>query len=259
MVKKTAGCLLFSLILSNIAYAAHPLITDDTGTQGTGTMQFEFIGEYGTDEEYGVAERGYEAPTVPVFSYGITDAVDLILGLPSVSLTTEDAGETTALRGIGDAAIEVKSRFYDKDSLSLALKPGISLPTGDENKGLGNGKISYSTVLIAGKKAEPWAFHFNVGYALNHYKLQADRDANRKHLWHVSAASQLEIVKDLSLVANIGMERNSDRTSNTSPAFALAGFIFSITENLEVDMGIKVGLNKPETDVTYLAGIVWRL
>ena len=42
--------------------------------------------------------------------------------------------------------------IFDKEGLSFDLKPGITLPTGDENKGLGNGRASYSLNLITTKK-----------------------------------------------------------------------------------------------------------
>lgn len=246
-------------ITAGTVFAAHPLITDDTGTQGKGKAQLEFIGEYGIDKEEGVTEKGYEVPTVPFLSYGITDSMDLVFGLPYASVRVEDAETTTAVRGATDMSIELKARIYEKDGLSFAVKPGISLPTGDEEKGLGNGKTSYSAFFITTKEAEPWAFHFNVGYARNEYKLPADEEANRKDIWHVSLASQVEVMKDLNLVANIGMEKNPDKTSDTHPAFILGGVIYSITENVDIDFGVKCGLNKPETDYSILAGITWRL
>jgi hypothetical protein len=142
--------------------------------------------------------------------------------------------------------------------LSFAIKPGVTLPTGDEDKGLGNGKISYSTFFITTKERAPWAFHFNIGYIRNEYKLRVDEAANRKDLWHVSLASQVEAIKNLKAVANIGMERNLDKGSNTDPAFLLGGVIYSITESFDLDAGVKAGLNKPETDITYLAGVTKR-
>ncbi|OGW54218.1 MAG: hypothetical protein A2Z46_05060 [Nitrospirae bacterium RBG_19FT_COMBO_55_12] len=246
-------------ITAGKVFAAHPLITDDTGTQGKGKAQLEFIGEYGIDKEEGVTEKGYEVPTVPFLSYGITDSMDLVFGLPYALVTVEDAEITTAVRGATDMSIELKTRIYEKDGLSFAVKPGISLPTGDEEKGLGNGKTSYSAFFITTKEAEPWAFHFNAGYVRNEYKLQADEEANRKDIWNVSLASQVEVEKDLNLVANIGMEKNPDKTSDTHPAFILGGVIYSITENVDIDFGAKCGLNKPETDYSILAGITWRL
>ena len=80
----------------------------------------------------------------------------------------------------------------------------------------------------------------------------------RIEIWHASAASELEVVKDLRVVVNIGMERNPDKTSNLDPAFILGGLIYSISKNFDIDFGIKGGLNKPETDYAILAGIAWR-
>lgn len=248
-----------AIMTAGTAFAAHPLITDDTGTQGKGKMQFEFIGEYGIDKENGTTEKGFEVPTVPFLSYGLSDTIDLVFGLPYTSVTVDDGATTSTVRGFTDASIELKARIYEKDGLSLAVKPGVSLPTGDEEKGLGNGKISYSTFLIATKEAGPWAFHFNVGYIRNEYKLPGDEDANRKDLWHVSLASQVEVAKDLNVVANIGMERNPDVTSDVNLAFVLGGLVYAAGEHMDLDFGVKGGLNRAETDYTVLAGITWRL
>ena len=246
------------LAWSGPAFAAHPLITDDAGTQGKGKLQFEFNGEYARDKEDGITVKSFTFPTIPVLSYGIADTVDIVFGLPYTVVTTEEAGTETRQSGLSDASIEMKARFYEKEGLSLAVKPGISLPTGDENKGPGNGKISYSAFLITTREAAPWAFHFNLGYIRNEYKLRVDEDAKRKDIWHVSLASQLEVVKDLSTVANAGMERNSDKTSNTHPAFVLGGFIYSLNESVDIDAGVKAGLNRAEADYTLLAGLTYR-
>lgn len=259
MIKKAAVNLLSVIILSNVAYAAHPLITDDTGTQGKGKMQFEFIGKYEKDEENSITGKAFEAPTIPVFSYGITDSLDIVFGLPFLSVRSEEWGSTSAVRGLGDASLELKARLYEADGVSLAVKPGISLPTGNENRGLGSGKLSYSTFFIATKEVEPWVFHFNAGYARNEYKLPLEAQANRKHLWHISLASQVQVRKDLELVANIGMYRNPDRTSNISPSFGLLGFIYSLSEKVDLDIGFKSGFNKAEPDSALLAGVTWRL
>ncbi len=241
------------------AHAAHPLITDDTGTQGKGKTQLEFIGEYGHDKENGVTTNSLVVPTIPVVSYGIADTVDLVLGISYLRIETRQEGVTNRESGISDASVQVKWRFYEKDGLSFAVKPGVTLPTGDENKGLGSGRASYSMFFITTKEIRPWAFDLNLGYIRNEYKLQTDEDANRKDIWHVSLASQVKVAKNLQAVTNIGMERNPDKTSDTDPAFILGGFIYSITGNLNVDFGVKTGLNRPETDISYLAGITWSL
>lgn len=244
--------------LKGTTYAAHPLITDDTGTQGKGKYQFEFIGEYGHDSENGVTTNTLVFPTVPILSYGMADTVDLVLGISYQRIETKQDDVTTTEEGISDASVQLKWRFYEKDGLSFAVKPGVTLPTGDENKGLGNGKASYSMFFIATKELQPCAFHLNIGYILNEFNLRADDDSNRKDIWHASLASEVKVLKDLKAVANIGVERNPDKTSNTNPAFLLGGLIYSITENVDVDFGVKGGLTNPETDISYLAGITWR-
>ena len=245
--------------LESAAKAAHPLITDDTGTQGTGKYQFEFIGEYRHDSEDGVTTNSILFPTIPVVSYGVAETMDLAIGFPYQCIETKQGGLTTSKSGISDSSIQLKWRFYEKDGLSFAVKPGVTLPTGDQDRGLGNGKASYSAYFIMTKDMIPWAIHFNVGYVRNEYKLQAAEAVNRKDLWDVSFASEVEIMKNVKVVANIGMQRNSDRTSNTDPAFILGGLIYSVRDNLDLDIGVKGGLNKPETEITYLAGITWRL
>ncbi len=42
-------------------------------------------------------------------------------------------------------------------------------------------------------------------------------------------------------------------------AFALGGIVYSLSETMALDCGIKAGLNSPETDVTFLAGIALQL
>jgi hypothetical protein len=245
-------------VMASMTYAAYPLITDDTGTQGKGKYQFEFIGEYGHDKESGVTTDTFVMPTVPVLSYGMAETVDLMLGISYQLIQTKQGGTTTTEEGISDASIQLKWRFYEKDGLSFAAKPGITLPTGDENKGFGNGKVSYSMFFIITQELQPWAFHLNLGYFHNEFNLQANEDASRKDLWQVSIASEVKVIKDLKVVTNIGIERNSDRTSKTNPAFLLGGLIYSITENVDVSFGVKGGLTKSEADNSYLSGITWR-
>lgn len=147
----------------------------------------------------------------------------------------------------------MKWRFYEIEGFSFALKPGITLPTDNEKKGLGAGRVTYSFHSIITKGIGPRAFHANLGYFRNENKVN-----ERKDLWHVSLATEVEVVKDLKIVGNIGMERNPEKNSHRNPAFLLGGIIYSVTENFNIDFGVKYGLTKPETDHTLLLGITFR-
>lgn len=239
------------LAMATPLFAAHPLITDDTGTQGKGKFQLEINGGYGHDKDDRIITKTSQIATT--LTYGLTDPADIVLSIPYEHTRTQDSGSVTKGDGIADVTLESKWRFYDKDGLSFALKPGITFPTGDEEKRLGPGKATYHIFLIGTKDLKPWAFHANLGYIRNENKL-----AERKNLWHASLAATVDIVKNLKLVGNIGIEKNTDRNLNIPNAFVLGGVIYALSENLDIDFGVKGGLTKPSEDYALLAGITWR-
>ena len=244
------------LLVAGPSWAAHPLITDDTGTQGRGNFQLELTGQYDRDKENvgGVSVKATGVETAATLSYGILDHVDLVLSLPYLwGKEKENDIVVYDEDGISDASLEAKIKVFEKEGFSLALKPGISLPTGDEDKGLGTGKFGGQIFLIASQEVEPFTFHVNLGYVRN------ENDADeRESIWHASVAAVWEVVKDLSLVANIGVERNPDGEADDDPAFLIGGIIYSINENLDIDLGMKYGLTDSEADISALAGLAFR-
>lgn len=260
MIKKVVTMVVVFLWYGT-AFASHPLITDDTGSQGRGKFLIEMNSEFIHDRETenGVIVNETSGEVAAILSYGITDNTDAVIGLPYQWSRVKEDGEITSNEdGISDMSLEVKWRFFEGDRLSLAVKPGIALPTGDEKSGLGNGRASYWLTLITTKEMEPWAFHLNAGYTRNEYKLEEDRNTNRADIWHVSLAAEVDVAENLRLVANIGMQRNTDKHSHTHPAFILGGLIYSVSEGLDLDFGVKTGLTKSETDYTILAGLARR-
>jgi hypothetical protein len=187
-------------------------------------------------------------------SYGIVENVDLVLSLPYLWGKAE-VNEITVYdeKGIGDAVLETKWRLFEKNGFSMALKPGISIPTGNDEKGLGTGQLGGHLFLIGSKELGSWAFHANLGYIRNENKVD-----ERKDIWHASFAATWEVIKNLKLVANVGIERNPDEDANNDPAFIIGGIIYSINENFDVDLGVKGGLSKSETDLSLLAGVTFR-
>jgi hypothetical protein len=238
------------------SWAAHPLITDDTGTQGKGKFQMELNGQRdwnkGDSEDGSVKTTGGQA--AGTLSYGVAENVDLVFSLPYLWGKAE-VNEITLYdeNGIGDAVLETKWRLFEKDKFSVALKPGISIPIGNDKKGLGAGLLGGHIFLIASQELDSWAFHGNLGYIRN--ENNADE---RKDIWHASLAATWEIVKNLKLAANVGIERNPDDDANNEPAFLIGGVIYSVNENFDVDFGVKYGLTDAETDISALAGIAFR-
>ncbi len=233
------------------AFAAHPLITDDAGTMGAGKAQLELTGEYGHDKEDGVTVKTTQGDAC--FSYGFSDSVDLVVNLPYLHYREKSEAATISENGFSDTSLELKWRFYEYDDMSLAIKPGMTLPTGDDDKGLGAGKATYSLFFIASQEMDPWGFHLNLGYIRNENTQDDEKD-----IWHASIASTFAVTEDLTAVANLGVESNPDKLSSIDSAFGLVGLVYALSEKVDLDCGIKYGLNDPETDYTVLAGVTWK-
>jgi len=252
MHKRILASIAFVLILSRGAFAAIPLITDDTGTQGKGNIQLELFGQYAHNSEPLITTKtGNFSATL---TYGIIDNVDIILGIPYEAWSTSGSGsESSRGDGFGDISLEGKWRLYERDDLSVALKPGFTIPTGDAEKDVGAGRATYHLLLLATKKVKSWEFDVNLGYLYNE-----NTDNERKNIWSASLDAQCEVVKDLKVVLDTGLATNPDRSSSTPPVYILGGLIWSVRENLDIGLGIKGGLTKPETDIAVRGGITWR-
>jgi hypothetical protein len=115
------------------AFAAHPLLIEDTATQGAGKFELELGNAWTRDG----GARAYEFG--PQLSYGVLPNLDGILRPTWISLHTAGDGTTTA-RGAGDTAVDVKWRFYEAGAVSVATRAGIDAPTGNAARGLGAGR-----------------------------------------------------------------------------------------------------------------------
>lgn len=233
------------------AFAAIPLITDDTGTQGKGKFQVEILGEYGHDKEESVTNEN--ADLAVTLTYGISAPVDLILSVPYQSWRTGDSDSEIRGNGLCDPAIETKWRFYESGGLSFALKPGFTIPLGDEEKDLGNGKLDYYLFFIASSESGPLALHVNLAYIRNN-----NMENERRAILHASLAPTVDIGKNVKLVGDIGVETNPDRSSSDPPAYVLGGVIYSPGESFDIGVGLKGGLTGPEPDLAVRGGVTWR-
>ena len=255
--------IILALLWSVPAFAAHPLVTDDTGSQGQGKFQLELNGESSRDEEHeaGITQKETGGIITAALTYGIVDNVDIIVGFPwQWSTIKEDGNMISDYNGIGDTSIDVKWRFFEckEDEWSLALKPGVTIPTGDAAKGFGNGKISGGMMLIATRQWQHGAVHCNVGYTHNSYGPDHDNETLKQDLWHASLATDIKMTDKLRSVADVGLDTNNDKIPDTNPVYILGGLIYSVSENFDLDVGVKAGMNHTERDKTVLAGLTAR-
>ncbi len=233
------------------ASAAHPLISDDTGTQGQGRLQWEVTFDAARHRPSGQEQKSDVISTV--LTYGADGRTDLILTLPYQRIETYQDSVVTRERGQADVSVDVKWRFFEDAPLSLAIKPGVTLPVGNEANGLGTGKTGYSLYAIASTGTHPWSFHLDTGYLRNNTRLP-----ERKHLWHASLGVTRALGENAKLVADLGIDRNPDPAARSQPAFLLGGLIYTLSNSLDLGLGVKFGLTSAEADYSLLLGVTQR-
>jgi hypothetical protein len=226
------------LLFSKDVYSAHPLNTEDTGTQGRGGWQLELNGERNRDE--GV--RGAHA--MAVLSYGIAQSADLQVGTPWQDLGGE--------RGMGDALVAVKWRFWEEGPLSFGLRSGFLLPTGDEQRGLGNGKANFAALLVGSYEGERWIFHAHAGYRDNRNVL-----GHRGTLTELSAAVLYKVTESVRPLLDVSRSTNPDPSSDKALQSAVLGMIWQVTKDLDLDVGVRRG-NEPAIDRALMLGATIR-
>ena len=231
--------------------AAHPLSTEDAYTLGEGVAQLEV----------GLERAHFDNPTVqgrtlevrPVLSYGLLDNLDALLGTPYLDTRELSAAGIERTHGVADASFELKWRFWENDLVKVALKPGLTVPTGNFRSGLGSGDVDPSIYLVSTFEQGDWIWNIHVGYLRNDNRVDERRD-----IFHMSGSVVYRFGPQLQGAIDIAADSSADRGSGSHPAVALAALIYSPTEHVDLDLGAKVGLNGLADVYALLAGATVR-
>lgn len=234
------------------AHAAHPLLTEDTGTQGAGNYQLELTHDLSHNEDAGTKERAKSINAV--FSIGLTDTIDAILGLPYEQLTERTGAASTSVSGHADMEVAAKWRFYDEGPLSFALRPGLGLPTGNEDEGLSADTVIPSLFAVMTYTSDPWTFNLHLGYT----RILDNGAEERGHIYHASASIEYSINESLRLVGDASVESNPAKSGHPNVGSAVIGLVYSLTPDLDFDFGYRKGLTDVAPDHAWLTGLAWR-
>lgn len=236
------------LALAGSAHAAHPLITDDTGTQGTGHWQFEANTDHTRVRDGGVTQR--ELGANATLTYGLTETLDIAANLPWQRFSSTGV---PSVSGVADATVQAKWRFYENgQGWSLGVRPALTLPTGSESKGLGNGRSTASVALLSNLESGPWTWLANAGYTYNANKL-----GDRKNLWSASTAVLYKLSEQWTLAADVGLSRAAEQGAR-SEKYGLLGAIYHANDDLDLDFGWRRSLGGSPTAHTLGVGVTVR-
>ena len=253
------GVVIMLVTMPVVARAMHPLITDDTGTQGKGAVLVESNVNYTKNNEF-------RSTVVPLaLTAGINETMDIGVEVPYLLLRPSAAtGQPES--GLSDVNIKFKHRFYerekkegehDQSERSLAYQIAFSQPTGREELGLGAGVARWSVRLLGTTEGESTEISANLGYdssgkALRRGNFSFDNAVS------LSVTAKYERPKPWEPVAELVVIRVKNADGYDRIAMALAGIIYEPSERFYVDAGVRFGLNERSEDYALLAGFGYK-
>ncbi len=260
-LRTTTAALAFALLTAGSALAGPPLATDDAGTVDVGKVEIELNGSYTHDKEKvdGITTKNSSSDGEVKITTGLYKDLGISLAIPYTFNAREDVdGEISNTDGFGDMTLELKYAFAELGGVNFAIKPSVILPTGKYSNGMSEGRWQFGGTLIATKEFEDgkYALHANLGYEHHSYRTDEARETTRSDFWSGSIAGEAEVMKGLFVVADFGLATAADKATNDLAAYALTGARYEINDYLDVNAGIKVGLTKPEDDLSVLYGLV---
>jgi Putative MetA-pathway of phenol degradation len=258
-----------TLGVPSAGHAAHPYITDDAGTVGKNTWQLELQAEHNRHDRSADPGGGTVRQVRrifsfnPVLTYGVRDDLDIALGLNHLRESVkEDGVSTKSVSGMGDSTVALKWTFYEADGLTLGLKPTVALPTGDESRGLGTGRVSWGINTLLGYQVKPWEWLVNLEYAEVRFKRAEDANTNHRHLWRFSVGVGYSLSDQFRLVGEAGVRANPAKNDPFLPGrngnFAMLGLIYSPTDKFDFDIGVRRSVSPAELDLALLLGATVR-
>lgn len=226
------------------AFAAHPLQTEDTGTQGAGNVEIE----------NGLARARFDGTTLttyqPQVSVGLAATIDAIV---QPSLAWLHAPAQPSVSGPGDTNVDAKWRFWGSDPWSFGIRAGLQAPTSRHGLGLPHGQVSEHALLVATWDDAPMTVHANVGVT------RVPRaPGTRATVAHLSAALMQALDERLILTVDGEIDQDPDPARKTWPGSLLAGAIWTARPGLDLDVGYQRSFSARPVDRQWMAGLTWR-
>ena len=157
---RVAVCLILCAISAGAVLAGPPFMTDDPDP--VDYHHWEFYTFMTQDQTR--SSNTVDGPAIEL-NNGIAPSTQLHLIIPEAYYALD--GQHAS--GLGDIEAGVKYRFVteSRDRPEIGLFPLAELPTGDQSKGLGNGRTWVKVPIWLQKSWGPWTVDTGGGYAYN--------------------------------------------------------------------------------------------
>lgn len=227
--------------------ADRPDATESPYTVDAGAFQLEMtFFEFGTRKEDGETLNSFAVAPIN-FKIGVTNSADLqILFDPFLSSETPGGEDAD---GIGNFGLRWKQNLWGNDEgpVGVAIMPYITFPTGDDE---------VASDEVEGGVIVPVAIELPNGWGLG---LQAelgfvDEDGDREEVFSHTAVLGRELFENVGGYIEYIGQHDLDGEYDS---FLSGGLTYSLSADMQLDVGAVVGLNGDE-DVAIFTGITVR-
>ena len=234
-----------------------PDVTEGPFTVDAGHFQTElsFV-EYTYDYDRGVRSDGFSVAPMN-FRAGLLNNLELdVMFNPYVNSLTRARGEPAAhLRGFGDAALRMKFNFWGNDGgdSAFGLLPFVNFPTASD--GLSNHHVEGGLIL-------PFALKLPADFDLG---AMAEFDLNRNAAnsgYGLDFVHTVTVGHELTEKLNAYVEyvgKAPHQLHRTYVAFFDTGVTYAVTDNVQLDAGVNIGLSRHADDLLFFTGLSFRI
>lgn len=188
------------------------------------------------------------------FKVGLTNDMDFqIVHGGQVSDEAKPTGAAAHKeKGLGDTTVRLKANLWGNDggNTAFGLMPFAKLPTAS-NKNMGNRAVEYGLIV-------PLAFalpgEFGLGTMIEVDWMKNAADDKRHTEATASASLSRDLIGAVGGYAEILVSRSQEKGAETAVQGDI-GLTCGVTETVQVDAGVNLGLNDAAPDTNPFAGI----
>ena len=249
MLKKTTTLMVFVAFITflsgnfiQVAYAEHPLISEDIGTLGVGVNQIELNTDWLKD---GRTKSRVGSLTL---MRGVAEDLDVYINTPAT---------LSGPSGVDDIDLGFKWRFLEADNFFMGIRPELRLASGDQQKELGDGKSGAALTFVTQYELGGFTWLFNLGSERHRFSDPTRAALQREYVNKTSLATLYAINKQWTVLADVGKQSHALK-SEKSPEAIVFGVIYHLDDDADMDIGYKKALNHTEVDRQIGVGVTWR-
>jgi len=193
--------------------------------------------------------------------YGLTDAWQLEMAVPGVDLRP-DGGDSSS--GLGDLEVGTKYAFMNigGSHLHAAVGVDVTLPTGDPDRGLGEGLLGVEPYLSLGRDLPEWnnAHVFGqVGLGLVRRSRSSDEGDDAAPAHELSFNTGLVVpVGNARLIGGLNWSSNKwNHDGDESSLFVTPGVVWDLPGTWEAGVGVPIGLTDSSDRYRVVGQLIW--